>query len=180
MDQLLAVVGLVMLAATAYWLGLRAQKREAVKPPPHRAVVVGVEGFCRLIRGWEWVQQDEGGGTVGVTLRGVGGTTGMHLALVQVEREMAAGNVLPIRLDRVSGLVPRIVDEVMSAATWNTHVRDNLRIANDLTDASPAAVAHIDPWRKDDVIEQILDDPAGAAREGITLGDQAEPGTAQA
>ena len=67
----------------------------------HRTVVLGIEGFCRLVRGWEWVAPDDGDGTVGITLRGVGGTTGMQLALAQVDREIEKGALLPIAGDTV-------------------------------------------------------------------------------
>ena len=90
----------------------------------HRTVVLGIEGFCRLVRGWEWVAPDDGDGTVGITLRGVGGTTGMMLALAQVDREIETGTHHPIAQDKIAGLLRR---EPVSSAVPNEHVGENLR-----------------------------------------------------
>ena len=73
----------------------------------HRTAVLGIEGFCRLVRGWEWVAPTDDDGTVGITLRGVGGTTGMMLALSQVDREIETGTHHPIAQDKISGLLKR-------------------------------------------------------------------------
>lgn len=89
----------------SFYFGWRTRPMREAPPRAHRQVTVDVDGFCRLIRGWEWLDIDEAGATVGVTLRGVGGTTGMRLALLQVENEIERGDLLPIRADRVASLL---------------------------------------------------------------------------
>ena len=115
------VCGVCSLAA--YWWGYQTRPMRAAPLRSHQQIVLGVDAFCRLIRGWEWVDIDEDGQTVGMMLRGVGGTTGMRLALLQVENELERGDLLPIREDRVAGLLRH--DPLPSAATLNVHVRAN-------------------------------------------------------